>query len=61
MGYQAIRTRDWKLIRYKDLEGMDELYDLIADPYEMENVISNLNSSEVLKILDSQLRDGFRP
>jgi N-acetylglucosamine-6-sulfatase len=39
MGYQCVRTPDWKYIRYVDLEGMDELYDLRADPYEMTNVI----------------------
>lgn len=61
MGYQAIRTNDWKLIRYKDLEGMDELYDLISDPYEMKNMISAPESGEVLKKLDSQLSNDFRP
>ena len=39
MGYQALRTERWKYIRYTELEGMDELYDLIKDPYEMHNVI----------------------
>ena len=39
MGYRAVRTQGWKYIRYLDLEGMDELYDLLNDPYEMTNVI----------------------
>ena len=39
MGYRAVRTQRWKYIRYLDLEGMDELYDLLNDPYEMTNVI----------------------
>ena len=38
MGYQAVRTDRWKYVRYTDLEGMDELYDLKADPYEMCNL-----------------------
>ena len=38
MGYRAVRTERWKYIRYTDLEGMDELYDLWADPYEMCNL-----------------------
>ena len=38
MGYQAVRTERWKYIRYTDLEGMDELYDLRSDPYEMCNL-----------------------
>jgi arylsulfatase A-like enzyme len=39
MGYQALRTERWKYIHYIELEGMDELYDLGQDPYEMRNVI----------------------
>jgi arylsulfatase A-like enzyme len=41
MGYKAVRTDRWKYIRYTELEGMDELYDLAADPYEMRNVIAS--------------------
>ncbi|MBV6432454.1 MAG: Multifunctional alkaline phosphatase superfamily protein PehA [Bryobacteraceae bacterium] len=37
MGYHAVRTRRWKYIHYERLEGMDELYDLQADPYELRN------------------------
>lgn len=59
MGYQAIRTNEWKLIRYKDLEGMDELYDLIADPYEMKNVISDPESKAIIGKLESELDAGF--
>lgn len=40
MGYRALRTERWKLIHYLELEGMDELYDLREDPYEMRNVIA---------------------
>jgi len=40
MGYQALRTGRWKYIHYTELEGMDELYDLARDPYEMHNVIA---------------------
>ncbi len=55
MGYRAIRTRRWKYVRYLELEGMDELYNLQADPYEMENVIDQPNSAAVLKRLQSEL------
>jgi N-acetylglucosamine-6-sulfatase len=41
MGYRAVRTSRYKYIHYVDLEGMDELYDLKQDPYEMKNVIGN--------------------
>lgn len=39
MGYKAVRNERWKYIHYLELEGMDELYDLKADPYEMRNII----------------------
>lgn len=55
MGYRAVRTRRWKYIRYNDLQGMDELYDLLADPYEMENVIQQPQSQPVLKQLQAEL------
>ncbi len=45
MGYQAVRTDRWKYIHYLELEGMDELYDLKRDPYEMHNVIEQKPSA----------------
>jgi N-acetylglucosamine-6-sulfatase len=39
MGYEAVRTRRWKYIHYRELPGSDELYDLQNDPNEMRNVI----------------------
>jgi N-acetylglucosamine-6-sulfatase len=39
MGYKAVRTERFKYIQYADLEGMDELYDLDADPYELNNLL----------------------
>ncbi len=44
MGYSAIRTKQWKYIHYRELEGADELYDLRADPFERENVIAKRGS-----------------
>ena len=55
MGYRAIRTKRWKYIHYKELDGMDELYDLKNDPYEMENVINRPDSAEVLGRLKPEL------
>jgi N-acetylglucosamine-6-sulfatase len=40
MGYRAVRGLDWKLIRYEQLKGMDELYYLGRDPNELNNLIS---------------------
>jgi len=39
MGYQAVRTERFTYIHYTELNGMDELYDLEADPYEMRNLM----------------------
>jgi N-acetylglucosamine-6-sulfatase len=39
MGYNAARTHRWKYIQYTELRGMDELYDLERDPYEMNNLL----------------------
>ncbi|MFK8043077.1 sulfatase/phosphatase domain-containing protein [Congregibacter sp.] len=39
MGYQALRTRQYKYIRYTELDAMDELYDLKADPQELDNLL----------------------
>jgi N-acetylglucosamine-6-sulfatase len=38
MGYDAVRTERHKYVRYRELPGMDELYDLAADPYELQNL-----------------------
>jgi len=56
MGYRAIRTQRWKYIRYLELEGMDELYDLQTDPYEMQNIIGQPQSNEVLSRLKAELQ-----
>jgi N-acetylglucosamine-6-sulfatase len=39
MGYKAVRNERWKYIHYLELDGMDELYDLKTDPYELKNLI----------------------
>jgi N-acetylglucosamine-6-sulfatase len=55
MGYQAVRTEQYKLIRYTELDGMDELYDLRADPYELENVIDQPALQGTLRALQGEL------
>ena len=55
MGYKAVRTERWKYIRYLELDGMDELYDLKADPYEMNNVISQPRAEQTLKAMRKEL------
>jgi len=41
--WQAVRSDRWKYVHYPDLEGMDELYNLKDDPYEMNNLIRSPN------------------
>ena len=48
MGYKAVRNGRWKYIHYLELEGMDELYDLKNDPYEMKNLIDQPGSARTL-------------
>jgi len=55
MGYQAARTERWKFIHYTELEGMDELYDLKADPYEMNNVIQEPGAARTLAAMKAEL------
>jgi arylsulfatase A-like enzyme len=38
MGYEAIRTERHLFVRYRELEGMEEMYDLKTDPFELRNL-----------------------
>ncbi len=55
MGYKAVRTRRHKYIQYTDQEGMDELYDLKNDPYEMNNVIDQREQRARLEELKAEV------
>lgn len=55
MGYKALRTNRWKYIRYNDLDGMDELYDLQSDPYEMANLIDEPESDATVRRLSAEI------
>ncbi len=48
MGYKAVRNERWKYIHYLELKGMDELYDLKTDPYEMKNLIHQPGAAKAL-------------
>lgn len=56
MGYVAVRTDRHKFIQYRDLEGMDELYDLATDPYEQRNIIGDASARPLLERMRSELR-----
>jgi N-acetylglucosamine-6-sulfatase len=56
MGYKAIRNERWKYIHYFELEGMDELYDLKADPYEMTNLINHPDTAKVVEEMKREMQ-----
>jgi N-acetylglucosamine-6-sulfatase len=56
LGYQAVRTDRWKYIRYRELEGADELYDLAADPYELNNLAGLAAHRDTIADLKTQLQ-----
>ena len=56
MGYKAVRNERWKYINYFELEGMDELYDLKADPYEMRNIIRQPRAARILEGLKQEMK-----
>ena len=55
MGYKAVRERRWKYIRYLELDGMDELYDLKTDPYEMKNLINQPGAAKARDRMKAEL------
>lgn len=61
MGYKAVRTERWKYIRYLELEGMDELYDLAADPFEMSNVVNQPAAAAALATLKQEMAQLLGP
>ena len=56
MGYVAVRTTRHKYIHYRELEGMDELYDLEKDPYEETNIIDHSDARETRRQMEASLQ-----
>lgn len=57
---KAIRTQRWKYIHYVELDGMDELYDLKSDPYEMKNLINSRDAAGTLADLKRDLEQFLK-
>jgi len=57
MTYKAVRTERAKLIHWVHKEGMDELYDLARDPYEITNVIGQPAYEDTVEELRVKLRN----
>jgi len=55
MGYRCVRTENWKFIHFVDLDGMDELYDLRKDPFEMKNLITSPGAQDSREQLKKEL------
>ena len=56
MGYKAVRTVRYKYIRYDQLKGMDELYDLRADPSELTNLLPDRAPPGVLADMTARMQ-----
>ena len=61
MGYDAVRTERYKYIHYRELDGMDELYDLEADTAEMNNAVGDPARAANLRTLKEELGRLRRP
>lgn len=55
MGYHALRTHQYKYIRYRELRDMDELYDLEADPHELDNLLPDRAPSGLIEQLAARI------
>jgi arylsulfatase A-like enzyme len=55
MGYRAVRTERAKYIHYTEQTGMDEVYDLVNDPYELRNGLSDAALVGTVRDLQTEL------
>lgn len=53
--YKALRTERYKFIHWFKHENKNELYDLIDDPYELNNLINRKDLQDVVKDLEIKL------
>jgi len=58
MDYKAIRTERYKFIHWMQHPDEGELYDLLADPFETRNVISDPEMAGILTELRNQLAEA---
>ncbi|MBI4874030.1 MAG: sulfatase [Acidobacteria bacterium] len=58
--WQCVRTERWKYTHYTDLQGMDELYDIQADPFEMHNAIRESAARGTVTQMQAELQRLLR-
>lgn len=56
--YVGVRSANWKYIEY--VTGEEELYDLVNDPYELENVAYDSDYADMREVMRQRL-DSLRP
>jgi N-acetylglucosamine-6-sulfatase len=61
MGYDAVRTERHKFIRYRELPGMEELYDLERDPFELTNLIAAPAAAGLRRQMEAELERVLAP
>ncbi len=61
MGYDAVRDERYKYIRYRELTGMNELYDLQQDPFELRNLMNSKSSIELRRRMEGELEALLAP
>ena len=54
--WEAVRTHRWKYIHYPDLNDMDELYEIKADPHELKNRIKDPQAKPALEEMKAELK-----
>lgn len=55
LGYQAVRTTDSTYIHYTDLDNMDELYNVLRDPYQQKNLFQDGASQDQVLAMQAEL------
>lgn len=53
--WKAVRTSQWIYIHWLDQEGVDELYNLQKDPFEVNNLINDPASATILNDMKKEL------
>ena len=56
--WKAVRTDEWKYVHYEGVEGMDELYNMKHDSYELKNLINEAAAKSTVDGLKAKL-DAF--